>query len=158
MKEIEIHQCIYGYENGHRLLATSMSLPPDVATTLLLLSDLAPGLMLPSNGGYWTGVPLSGAKVYALMYTWMAYEMPRPGCVWSHVLLIPFPEMARLRDLSILIKYISRPNLDLGFDIYNSSITLNHKDIESINNKKISALKVLVKLSMQHTILAVRLR
>jgi len=136
MKEIEIHQCIYGYENGHRLLATSMSLPPDVATTLLLLSDLAPGLMLPSNGGYWTGVPLSGAKVYALMYTWMAYEMPRPGCVWSHVLLIPFPEMARLRDLSILIKYISRPNLDLGFDIYNSSINLSHKDIENINNKK----------------------
>ncbi|WP_420192774.1 hypothetical protein [Klebsiella pasteurii] len=136
MEEIEIHQCIYGYENGHRLLATSMSLPPDVSTTLLLLSDLAPGLMLPSSEGYWTGVPLPGAKVYALMYTWMAYEMPRPGCVWSHVLLIPFPEMARLRDLSILSKYILRPDLDLGFDNYNRSINLNPKVIENINNKK----------------------
>lgn len=136
MKEIEIHQCIYGYENGHRLLATSLSLPSDVATTLLLLSDLAPGVMLSSSEGYWTGMPLPGAKVYALMYTWMAHEMPRPGCVWSHVLLIPFPEMARLHDLSILRKYISRPDLDFGLDIYNRSIILDPKVVDSNQYKK----------------------
>lgn len=133
MKEIEIHQCLYGYESGHRLLASSINLPHDVATTLLLLSDLAPGLMLPSNGGYWTGIPLPTAKVYALMYTWMAYEMPRPGCVWSHVLLIPFPEMARIQDLSILCQYISRPKLNSGFDMYNNSIILSPNFIKKIN-------------------------
>ncbi|WP_145917143.1 hypothetical protein [Serratia plymuthica] len=147
MKEIEIHQCLYGYENGHRLLASSTSLPPDVATTLLLLSDLAPGLTLPSSEGYWTGMPLPGAKVYALMYTWMAYEMPRPGCVWSHVLLIPFPEMARLRDLSILCQYISRPKFNYGFDMYNSSIMLNYNTIENTNYKSVisnESIKVII--------------
>lgn len=137
MKEIEIHQCLFGYENGHRLLASSMKLPSDVASTLLLLSDLAPGLMLSSSEGYWTGTPHPSAKVYALMYTWVASEMPRPGCVWSHVLLIPFPEMARLQDLSILFSYISRPNFNFGFDTYKNSILLNSKISDDISKKKV---------------------
>lgn len=124
MNEIEVHQCLYGYQDGHRLLSSSLRLPQEAASTLLLLSDLAPGLSLPVGKGYWTGVPLLSIKCYALMYTWLAPEMPRPGCVWSHVLIISFADMARFPDLSVLIGQIKRPTFFNGFDDYSVTLSL----------------------------------
>lgn len=124
MNEIEVHQCLYGYQDGHRLLSSSLRLPQEAASTLLLLSDLAPGLSLPIGKGYWTGVPLLSIKAYALMYTWLAPEMSRPGCVWSHVLIISFADMARFSDLSVLMKYVKRPSAIDGFDGYAVTLPL----------------------------------
>lgn len=124
MNEIEVHQCLYGYQDGHRLLSSSLRLPQEAASTLLLLSDLAPGLSLPIGKGYWTGVPLLSIKAYALMYTWLAPEMSRPGCVWSHVLIISFADMARFSDLSVLMRQLKRPNALNGFDDYAVTLSL----------------------------------
>lgn len=124
MNEIAVHQCLYGYQDGHRLLSSSLRLPQEVASTLLLLSDLAPGLSLPNGKGYWTGVPLLSIKAYALMYTWLAPEMSRPGCVWSHVLIISFADMARFSDLSVLMRHLKRPNVMSGFDDYAATLSL----------------------------------
>jgi hypothetical protein len=115
---IKVHQCLFGYHDGHRLLTTSFQLPEEEASLLLLLSDLAPGLSLPANGNYWTGISLPNIKSYALMRTWLAPELSRPGCVWTHVLIIAFSDIARFPNLSILREYFTRPSIAIGFELY----------------------------------------
>jgi hypothetical protein len=53
--------------------------------------------------------PLSGTNVYTLFCTWLAPEMSRPGCVWSHVLFIEFADLATLVDLASLKSLFRRP-------------------------------------------------
>ena len=48
--------------------------------------------------GYLTGFPLGEEGAYALIRTWPAPEVERPGSVWSHVLLIDFSELARVTE------------------------------------------------------------
>jgi hypothetical protein len=121
---ITVHQCLFGYEDGHRLLASSAGLSDDTASLLLLLSDLAPGLSTRHVEGYWTGVPLSDAKYYAFMRTWPAPEIPRPGCVWTHVLLIAFPDIARFPNLGILAQHTTRPRTGRVVDAYAKPLSL----------------------------------
>lgn len=137
---IEVHQCLFGYQDGHRLLATSLRLPEEAASTLLLLSDLAPGLSLPVHGGYWTGIPLPSAKSYALMHTWLAPEMSRPGCVWTHALIVAFTDMARFPDLSVLIEHVTRPSAVSGFETYGAPILLTPPSGDSTLRRKAVAL------------------
>ncbi len=113
-----LQQCLFGYQDGHRLIASSERLSEDVISALILQSDLTPGLRLSSSEGYWTGMPLSKEKTYALMRTWLAPEMPRPGCVWSHVVFIKFTDIGRFADLSLLIPQFIRPSLSAGFESY----------------------------------------
>lgn len=108
----KVQQCLFGYKEGHRLLASSLQLPNVAESMLLRLSDLAPGINEINNESYWTGIPLPSINQYALLHTWSAPEMPRPGCVWTHVLLIGFSDIARFVDLSVLTKFSVRPTLD----------------------------------------------
>jgi len=104
-----IDQCLFGYEDGHRLLASSIPLR-DELSDLTELSDLAPGVVFSGSKGYWTGVPAPKIGRYALMRTWPAPEMPRPGCVWTHALLLEPSVLEGLSDLSVLVRLFSRPN------------------------------------------------
>src|SRR5262245_53670958 len=83
-----IKQALHGYSDGHRLLAFSCRLPRDAENLMLILSDLSG----PGGGDqfdpYLTGYPLGSAGRYALACTWPAPEMGRPGCVWTHTLLL----------------------------------------------------------------------
>ncbi len=123
-KPVKLHQCLYGYDDGHRLLAASTRLGTEANSLLLLLSDLAPGLSATGIDGYWTGVPITSAKSYALMRTWPAPEMPRPGCVWTQALLISFADIARFADLRAVTDLFTRPNLGLGFEQYASVLDI----------------------------------
>jgi len=118
----EIQQCVFGYDDGHRLLATSRALAPADFSRLLFASDLAPGLSSVPDIDYWTGIPLADEQHYALMRTWAAPEISRPGCVWTHVVRIPFADMARFTDLSILRQLLRRPKLGEPFDFYQRTI------------------------------------
>jgi hypothetical protein len=122
---VRVHQCLFGYVDGHRLLASSTQLPEEAASSLLQLSDLAPGLNAAEIGGYWTGVPLLSARRYALLRTWAAPEIRRPGCVWTHALLVGFPDIARFSDLSVLRPCVVRPNLVEGFGAYSGPLFLD---------------------------------
>lgn len=122
--EVKVHQCLFGYEDGHRLLASSLHLGGDTASLLLVLSDLAPGLITGEVDGYWTGIPLSAARYYAFMRTWPAPEVPRPGCVWTHVLLIGFTDIPRLTDLGVLARYATRPTRGQSFHRYAEPISV----------------------------------
>ena len=89
---ILIHQALFGYDAGHHLLRTSTQLAPEVSRALSVATDLSGS---PPKEGYemsFTGMPLPGTEYYGLFCTWLAPEMPRPGCVWSHVLLIDIAE------------------------------------------------------------------
>ena len=122
---VKIEQCLFGYEGGHRLLASSAKLPPDAESIILRLSDLAPGANGHSELGYWTGFPLAPVNSYALMRTWSAYEMPRPGSVWTHALLISNADFARFSDLAILRDFVERPSSESGFSKYQEALHLS---------------------------------
>ena len=128
---VELNQCLFGYNDGHRLLASSMRLPHETAALLLVHSDLLPGLNSTRSDGYLTGLPLPAAKVYALMRTWLAPEMPRPGCVWTHVILINFSNMARFENLGVLASLFIRPDIPHGFSAYNSTLTVGDRELNA---------------------------
>jgi GTPase-associated protein 1, N-terminal domain type 1 len=124
-RALKLHQCLFGYNDGHRLLASSLRLPSDAASLLLIHSDLLPDFDSSVSDRYWTGLPLPVAKVYALMRTWLAPEMPRPGCVWTHVILVGLADMARLPELSLLTALFDRPSLSGGFAQYERALTID---------------------------------
>lgn len=105
----QVHQALYGYQDGHRLLASSTELPQEASRLLLPLSD-GPDLQVkvPATG-YLSGYPVKRIDSFALSMTWPAPEMPRPGCVWTHVLLIGFRELASIRDTRGLVGCFRRP-------------------------------------------------
>jgi len=106
---IRLEQCLFGYEDGHRLLASTIPLESEAAA-LTELSDLAPGTVFGQSEGYWTGIPAPGIGRYALMRTWPAPEMPRPGCVWTHAILLEPDVLQSIGDLRVLRSFLVRPN------------------------------------------------
>lgn len=106
---VQLHQALHGYADGHRQIAASTVLKPRDAKTMLLLSDVSgPGARI-DDGGYLTGYPLSESGQYAFARTWGAPEMSRPGCVWTHTLLIDFADLAVLPSLVDLLGAFRRP-------------------------------------------------
>ncbi len=106
--DVVIEQAVFGYDDGHRLLECSSAFPREVERALLPLSDRAPGMTDGDFEPYWTGVGLEGEK-YALMKTWPATELPRPGCVWTHVLVLSAVDLKVLPDLRVLQELVRRP-------------------------------------------------
>ena len=110
--EIQINQSLHGYVDGHRLISSSINLSKDSERTMLPLSDLSGRSYRSGFEECITGYPLSDDGLYVLSKTWYADEMPRPGCVWTHSLLIDFADLAKIDDLSILKKLFHRPTND----------------------------------------------
>ncbi|MCK1384441.1 hypothetical protein IVB31_09215 [Bradyrhizobium sp. 21] len=94
-----------------------MKIDAESASQLTLLSDLAPNARFGSSDGYWTGFPFPKLDRYALMRTWPAPEMSRPGCVWTHALLVETSLFEYVNDLSQLRELARRPQRphDLAF-------------------------------------------
>ncbi len=111
MATSSIHQAIHGYRDGHRLLSSSTPLPPDASRTMLVLSDMSGPSMQPGFDEYLTAYPLPGTELFVLAKTWYAPEMQRPGCVWTHSLLILRSHVARVPCASLLGAF-RRPHLD----------------------------------------------
>lgn len=108
-ENIGVDQAVYGYSNGHRQLASSIDLSSIDMYELAAASDLAPGVSITADESYLTGLMLPDSKRYALIRTWLAPEMPRPGCVWSHVLVLGREVLTSLVDLTILDECFQRP-------------------------------------------------
>lgn len=120
---IQIHQLMYGYNDGHCLLAGSISPSGQSERTLLALSDLSGQGCVVDDQSYITGYPLPDMGVYALARTWLATEMPRPGCVWTHTLLIDFSDLAYVEDHGIL-KLFKRPQKINNRHLYSKPLIL----------------------------------
>lgn len=131
---MKIDQCLFGYDDGHRLLASSLSLEEE--TSLLTeLSDLAPGTVFGQSEGYWTGLPVASLGCYVLMRTWAAPEMPRPGCVWTHALLIKPTLLESLSDLSFLQSLVTKPNVLFDWKSYSEPLEIKLSDVYSREEK-----------------------
>lgn len=126
---MKFDQCLFGYDDGHKLLASTLSLGTETSY-LTELSDLAPGTIFGSSEGYWTGVPAPAIGRYVLMRTWPAPEMPRPGCVWTHALLIEPSLLETIEDLSVLKGFAVRPTGAFDVANYRSPLEMNFPDFE----------------------------
>lgn len=112
LTRIHLHQALYGYRRGHEQLACSVALRPESRAALLVLTDMSGPSLIPGFESYLTGVPLPDDGLYAFARTWYAPEMSRPGCVWTHVILIKMEDLTgidRLEDLATLFR---RPERD----------------------------------------------
>lgn len=106
---LKVHQTVHGYAEGHRQFAASVTLKPRDVKTMLVLSDISGSGARIDDNGYLTGYPLVESRMYALARTWAAPEMPRPGCVWTHTLLVDFSDLATLPDPAALLSLFRRP-------------------------------------------------
>jgi hypothetical protein len=111
MGPLTVHQAIHGYRDGHRLLSSSTSLSADDARVMLVLSDMSGPSMQPGFDEYLTGYPLPGSDFFVFAKTWYAPEMQRPGCVWTHSLLIPRVQISHMATVCLLDKF-KRPQLE----------------------------------------------
>jgi hypothetical protein len=122
---IKIHQTLHGYADGHRLLSSSLELKARDSKLMLTLSDASGSSSGTDLAGYLTGYPLAEGGLYALARTWPAPEMPRPGCVWTHTLLVRFEDLATIPDLALLLGAFRRPDqAKVAFEPYEESIEL----------------------------------
>lgn len=124
---MQVHQVLHGYDDGHRLLAGSVPKDIGAARQLLVLSDASSPNLPVDHKGYLTGYPLQNTKYYAFARTWPAPEMPRPGCVWTHTLLIDLADLAVLKSPIGLLEHFRRPakRADNGLRPYQTPINVS---------------------------------
>ena len=127
MASTSIHQAIHGYRDGHRLLSSSTSLGSDAARAMLVLSDMSGSSMQPGFDEYITAYPLAGTECFVFAKTWYAPEMQRPGCVWTHSLLVPRAQIAGV-SAAQLMKSLRRPHAD-GVDAAATSPVVIEEEI-----------------------------
>jgi hypothetical protein len=111
-RTIQVGQSLYGYQEGQSLLASSETLPRTAESTIFDLSDLSGPQLVAGFEEYLTGYPIPEVSTYAFTKTWYAPEMQRPGCVWTHALLVRSSDIAQMQDLSVLRRYFKRPSAD----------------------------------------------
>lgn len=121
MDEIKIEQLLCGYDNGHRVLSTSLKKPLVQQKDVEILSDAS------GNGkfnNYISCFPLVEDGYYVFSKTWYAEEMKRPGCVWTHMLLIRFEDIECNMGYINLQSLFRRPNIGNNYDEYKSTLLL----------------------------------
>ncbi len=107
---IQVDQVLHGYADGHQQLAQSRMLSRVSERAMLSFSDMSGPSMVRGFESYLTGYPLPGDGFYAVARTWYAPEMPRPGCVWTHTLLVEYADLARIADLRLLLPLFTHPH------------------------------------------------
>lgn len=118
-----IDQTVHGYDRGHRLLTASRSLNDAADQLLGSMSDLLTTQLLDGGSSYLVGYPLKSQNAYVVAKTWAATEMPRPGSVWTHSLIVDYQTLATLEDPGRLLALFRRPDLRT-IDSFSDPITV----------------------------------
>lgn len=142
MKRIVLHQTLHGYSEGHRLLDGSLKLADEPARIILRMSDLSGSNVVSGFEEYLTAYPLATLGLYALAKTWYALEMPRPGCVWTHTLFIPFDIMGDIPDLQALSTLFVRPQKSTNFIGYAKAIEFEIPPGKEIFLEDVNAIQI----------------
>lgn len=108
---------MFGYDRGHSLLSGSRELEKDEKSRLLTYTDLIPDRPAQVDG-YLSGIPLPSSGCYALMQTWTAPELPRPGCVWTHALVFDEEQLGNLNLNASPRNWFKRPSIVGDFSEY----------------------------------------
>ncbi|HXJ38410.1 MAG TPA: hypothetical protein VNH18_03970, partial [Bryobacteraceae bacterium] len=126
---LQADQAIYGYRNGHRLLQSSCRLDGPAERALLTLSDMSGSRMVDGFEEYVSGFPIPGMDSYAVAKTWYAPEMERPGCVWTHLIIVAASDLHQVKCLNQLMPYFRRP-YERRPDGYQTQLSVNAYDSE----------------------------
>ena len=123
----EIQQTLHGYSDGHRLLASSVQLSRSSERAMLPLTDYSGSSVVSGYEKYLTGYPVPYSDFYAFSKTWLAPEQKRPGCVWTHSLLIPKVEMSRFSNPDCLLCLFRKPKArsKKAFEEYEGPLTVS---------------------------------
>lgn len=130
---IELHQALHGYGDGHQLLSSSLELTREQHWQLLVMSDLSGPSFRNGFESYLTGYPIEEGGFYCLARTWFAPELPRPGCVWTHTILISDTDVARVHDFRSIVSHFRRPVSSLDIDGYSTPL-YNHPSVLQSHN------------------------
>ncbi len=108
------------------MLTSSRKFPSQVNRTMLLMTDMSGPSMISGFETYLTGYALPEIGSYAFGRTWYASEMERPGCVWTHTLLIENSDIGSIADIRSLLRLFRRPHTDSStWTHYTSSIDID---------------------------------
>lgn len=106
-----IHQALHGYKQGHNKLASSIALPTIDEDRMKILSDWSEYAgSIDGDMSYITVYPLTQYNLFVIAKTWYADEMDRPGCVWTHSLIIDLTDIDDTFDFRLLNSLFHRPS------------------------------------------------
>lgn len=140
---IIIYQTLHGYSNGHHLLEASVLLSDDSKRKMDILSDLSGTDAADGFDFYYSGYLLENEELVVLSKTWYAPEMSRPGCVWTHSLLIPIQAVAFCAaNIDVLLTKFKRPSINESQIKYSESLIINTHEaiLKKYDDKKIQYL------------------
>lgn len=106
---VDLGQALFGYDRGHRLIASSVRLDRDDQWVLRAVTDMKFG---PDTERCLTILPVATAGFDAFIRTWRAPKTFRPGSVWSHAILVPVDMVNNLGDFGFLDHLFRRPTLE----------------------------------------------
>lgn len=96
---IKLHQMLHGYKFGHNYIQGSIILPSTHdMDKIATLSDWSEYVGVDNMRDYITAYPLDESPYYVVAKTWYADAKRRPGCVWTHSLLIHKDDLAKITD------------------------------------------------------------
>lgn len=138
---VKVDQMLHGYAHGHGLLHGSTHLSAESARLMLGLSDMSGPGMLPGFESYLTAYALVSEQIYVVARTWYAFEMRRPGCVWTHSLLIKNTDLGRIQTAKALIQLFRRPSTEtaddyteqLALDVNHDALWIPQADSDFLN-------------------------
>ena len=111
---------LHGYRQGHNYLQGSIILSSSHdMDKIATLSDWSEYVGIDNRRDYITGYPLDESPYYVIAKTWYAEGMRRPGCVWTHSLLISKNDLGKIGDFRSLLSVFEAPVSEL--EKYDSS-------------------------------------
>lgn len=131
-KPIKFDQVVHGYRDGHRQLAASLGLNVEAADAMALASDLLTSRSLRDDEDYITAYPLKSEHKFVFARTWPAPEMPRPGCVWTHSLVLDYVTVSKIDDAEFIRSLFRRPSI-ATLPMYGAPLTY---DIDSLADQQ----------------------
>ncbi len=144
---MRLEQALFGYRGGHRRLASSASFLPGDERFLVRMTDLSGSRSMPGFEEYVSGYALPSGTAYIFAKTWYAPECERPGCVWTHVIVVRHHDWAGLTSSSVCGSFRRPPLEKVSFDRYSDSLDVPSRTCEDedfprlrISEKILSAL------------------
>lgn len=138
---IRIEQALHGYANGHQLISASLELKVEDRCRMDELSDLSGKCNDKDFTDYYTGYPLLNENKYVIARTWYAYEQQRPGCVWTHSLIVDMNDLHKIGNIKKFMSLFHKPGEN---ENYSQSIFYLPDDEENINNYDMEKLKYVI--------------
>lgn len=130
---MKIHQMLHGYRLGHNYIQGSIVLPSTHdMDKIATLSDWSEYVGIDNMRDYITAYPLDESPYYVVAKTWYADGMQRPGCVWTHSLLIQKEDLAEITDFCNLLPLFEFPETENNsYENYSQPLAFVINDKES---------------------------